>query len=128
MSVTIGKVLEPIRQDKHVLVHCFGPRRDALVVRWKPLFFDDQEVETFVVAPGSDDVYKAADAAADKETREVDYVIRCAEFGLAVVAAPPLPDARRMRTASGSRTRPSRSSTDTKHARVSGPELYKNDM
>ena len=35
---------------------------------------------------------KAADAAADKETREVDYVIRCAEFGLAVVAAPPLPD------------------------------------
>ena len=34
----------------------------------------------------------AAVAAADKETREVDYVIRCAEFGLAVVAAPPLPD------------------------------------
>jgi len=34
----------------------------------------------------------AADAVADKERREIDCVIRCAEFGLAVVAAPPLPD------------------------------------
>ena len=35
---------------------------------------------------------KVADAARAKEKKEVDYVIRCAELGLAVVAAPPLPD------------------------------------
>ena len=35
---------------------------------------------------------EASRVAADKEKREVDFVIRCAEFGLAVVAAPPLPD------------------------------------
>ena len=33
-----------------------------------------------------------ADAAADKETREVDCVVDCALLGLPVVAAPPLPD------------------------------------
>ena len=47
---------------------------------------------TAVAVAEEEEKAKVADAARDKEKREVDYVIRCAEFGLAVVAAPPLPD------------------------------------
>ena len=64
-SVSVGAVLEGIRQDRTVLVHCMCPCHDTVNLKWKRLYFTppaegDKETFTVTANPKTEPVLYAA--------------------------------------------------------------------
>ena len=42
-ELVVGKVEENVRQDRHVLVHCYQAMWRNVAVRWRPFYFETVE-------------------------------------------------------------------------------------